>query len=147
MLKVVNAIKDPPPELHYILWRWLPTLDIWKTLEGRMYIKSMGVWAGHKKGIKDLSQSVSISIHIDKKHVKVPKEDLNFTRHDPHFEFLISGNFAEIPPWYLSMKPRYQSHDDVMTKVDFTNPNALDYFYKLLKRAIGKLLNPRKGEY
>lgn len=142
MLKVVNQIKDPPPELSYILWQWLPTLDIWKTIEGRMYIKSMGSYI--KNGTIEHAgpYECSIAIYIDKKHVRVPKGDI-YSR-DPSFEFQISGNFAWISPWYLSRHPGY---DDPRSKIDFTNPNALDYFYKLLKRAIGKLLNPRRGEY
>jgi hypothetical protein len=97
-----------------------------------MYIKSASRWRGK------VEPCCSIAIYVDKKHVRVPK-GMHAT-HDPNFEFYITGCFAEIPPFYLSKRPVREP----IAKVDFTDPNALDHFYKLIKRAVGKLLNPEE---
>jgi hypothetical protein len=118
MLKTVNQIEEPPPELAYILWRWLPTIDIWRTVDGRMYIKGVSRWRGKVEPLHE------IIIYIDKKR----------TPHlDPYFAFYVSGCFAEIASRYVT------AHGDPWAKVDFSNPNALDDFYKLIKKAVDRL--------
>ena len=96
-----------------------------------MYIKSTSQWRGEQR------DSTSIVIYIDKKHLRMPRIAATLSS-DPAFEFYISGCFAKISPHYLS---RHPSVIDPMAKVDFANPSALDDFYKLVKRAVGKLLN------
>ena len=138
MLRTINFIKDPPPELAYILWRWLPTLDIWETIDGRMYIKNASQWHNWRNKVEPIC---SIAIYIDKKHLRVPRRAATFSS-DPSFEFHVSGCCAEISPHYVSRQP---CSDNPVAKVDFTDPNALDQFYKLIKRVVGKILNPEKG--
>jgi hypothetical protein len=103
MLKTVNQIEEPPPELAYILWR---------------YIKGVSRWRGKVEPLHE------IIIYIDKKR----------TPHlDPYFAFYVSGCFAEIASRYVT------AHGDPWAKVDFSNPNALDDFYKLIKKAVDRL--------
>jgi len=130
MIKAINKIDNPPPELSYIIWQWIQTLDLWNNIDARLYVKSIGGnWPMQNDKLPE--GTYQIIIWIDRKCVSAG--------YDKYFVIDIKGSQAWIPPnhydagWWHNLVPI----------IDFSNPDAFDELYKLIKRAIAFKLRER----